>query len=76
MKRMELLSVNMLYLWQKKFRNEDNLMVIREYTKKDELEWLRCRVLSFLDCSYYNDVLTQRETYENDAICLVAEALA
>lgn len=48
-------------------------MVIREYTKKDELEWLRCRVLSFLDCSYYNDVLTQRETYENDAICLVAE---
>lgn len=48
-------------------------MVIREYAKKDELEWLRCRVLSFLDCSYYNDVLTQRETYENDAICLVAE---
>ena len=26
-------------------------MVIREYTKSDELEWLRCRVLSFLDCS-------------------------
>ncbi len=48
-------------------------MVIREYTKKDELGWLRCRVLSFLDCSYYNDVLTQREIYENDSICLVAE---
>ncbi len=48
-------------------------MVIREYTKSDELEWLRCRVLSFLDCSYYNDVLTHREIYENDSICLVAE---
>ena len=48
-------------------------MVIREYTKNDELEWLRCRVLSFLDCSYYNDVLTHREIYENDSICLVAE---
>lgn len=48
-------------------------MIIREYTKSDELEWLRCRVLSFLDCSYYNDVLTHREIYENDSICLVAE---
>lgn len=48
-------------------------MVIREYTNSDELEWLRCRVISFLDCSYYNDVLTQREIYENESICLVAE---
>ena len=48
-------------------------MIIREYTKDNELAWLRCRVLSFLDCSYSNDVLTRRESYENDAICLVAE---
>ena len=48
-------------------------MVIREYTNNDELGWLRCRVLSFLDCSYYNDVITQREIYENESICLVAE---
>lgn len=48
-------------------------MLIREYMNSDELEWLRCRVLSFLDCSYYNDVLTQREIYENESICLVAE---
>lgn len=48
-------------------------MRIREYVDSDELEWLRCRVLSFLDCSYYNDVLTHREKYEHDAICLVAE---
>lgn len=26
-----------------------------------------------MDCSYFNDVLTKRETYENNAICLVAE---
>ena len=48
-------------------------MVIREYSKSDEPEWLKCRVLSFLDCSYYNDVLTHREIYENDSVCLVAE---
>lgn len=48
-------------------------MILREYKDSDELEWLRCRVLSFLDCSYYNDVLTHREKYENNAICLVAE---
>ena len=44
-------------------------MVIRAYTDGDEREWLRCRVLSFLDCSYYNDVLTSRQQYENDAVC-------
>lgn len=48
-------------------------MIIREYTKEDELEWLRCRVLSFLDCSYYNEVLTKRECHENASLCLVAE---
>lgn len=47
-------------------------IVIRDYKAQDEQGWLRCRVLSFLDCSYYNDVLTKREVYENDAICLVA----
>ena len=26
-----------------------------------------------MGCSYYNDVLTRREQYENDSICLVAE---
>lgn len=48
-------------------------MTIREYRDTDESEWLRCRVVSFLDCSYYNDVLTRREKYENDSVCLVAE---
>ena len=48
-------------------------MIIRKYAESDERDWLRCRVISFLDCSYYNDVFTKRELYENDSICLVAE---
>lgn len=48
-------------------------MIIRDYAAQDELNWLRCRALSFLDCSYFNDVLTKREKYENDSVCLVAE---
>ena len=48
-------------------------MQIRAYEVNDEVEWLKCRVLSFLDTSYYNDVLTKREVYSNEAICLVAE---
>lgn len=48
-------------------------MIIRDYMESDAEGWLRCRVVSFLDCSYYNDVLTRRERYENDAVCLVAE---
>lgn len=49
-------------------------MVIRDYSESDEKEWLYCRVVSFLDCSYYNDVKTRKETYEHPSICLVAEA--
>lgn len=48
-------------------------MKIRDYAAQDELNWIRCRVLSFLDCSYFNDIMTERERYENDSICLVAE---
>ncbi|MBE6908031.1 MAG: GNAT family N-acetyltransferase [Ruminococcaceae bacterium] len=47
-------------------------MIVREYCAADKREWLRCRVVSFLDCSYYNDVVTKKEPYENDAVCLVA----
>ncbi|BBF42491.1 acetyltransferase, GNAT family [Lachnospiraceae bacterium KM106-2] len=47
-------------------------MEIRDYTEEDEQEWIRCRVVSFLDCSYFNDVKREKETYEKEAICLVA----
>ena len=29
---------------------------VREYSKSDETSWLRCRVLGFLDTSYFDDV--------------------
>ncbi|WP_250130156.1 hypothetical protein [Jeotgalicoccus sp. WY2] len=31
-------------------------MEIRNYEEKDEKGWVRCRVLSFLDTAYYDDV--------------------
>ncbi|WP_411678459.1 GNAT family N-acetyltransferase, partial [Caproicibacter sp.] len=48
-------------------------MIIRTYNDADEQGWLFCRVLSFLDCSYYNDVKTAKEKYDHPSICLVAE---
>ncbi|GAA0783029.1 GNAT family N-acetyltransferase [Hathewaya limosa] len=48
-------------------------MKIREYKKTDELQWVRCRVLSFLDSAYFDDVLREKEHYENPSIELVAE---
>ena len=48
-------------------------MIIRDYTNSDERGWLACRVVAFLDCSYYNDVKTEKETYLQPSVCLVAE---
>ena len=48
-------------------------MRIRRYTKLDEEQWLRCRVISFLDCSYWNDVKTKKEEYTYEGISLIAE---
>ncbi len=48
-------------------------MVIRKYRDADEREWLRCRVVAFLDCSYCNDVKTEKERYEHPSVSLVAE---
>ncbi|WP_274307271.1 GNAT family N-acetyltransferase [Solibacillus daqui] len=48
-------------------------MIIRNYTEKDEQGWLRCRILSFLNTAYFDNVLQLKETYKNAAIELVAE---
>lgn len=45
---------------------------IRPYIPADEQAWLRCRVLAFLDSAYYDNVLREKEHYENPAIELVA----
>ncbi|TDQ36599.1 GNAT family N-acetyltransferase [Aureibacillus halotolerans] len=47
-------------------------MQIRPYQKEDEQGWLRCRVVSFLNTAYYDNVLREKETYANDSIELVA----
>ncbi|WP_231688000.1 GNAT family N-acetyltransferase [Bacillus sp. FJAT-18017] len=47
-------------------------MEIRKYRQEDEVGWVRCRTLSFLDTAYYDNVLKEKEKYENPAIELVA----
>lgn len=46
-------------------------MEIREYKNEDEKSWIRCRVLSFLDSSFYDDVQNFREEYDNPVIQIV-----
>ncbi len=48
-------------------------MKIRCYEPKDEIGWLRCRVLSFLDTAYFDHVLREKEKYLHPSIELVAE---
>ena len=45
---------------------------VRDYDPGDEVQWVRCRVVSFLDCAYYDDVAREKPTYDNPAIELVA----
>jgi len=47
-------------------------MEIREYNPCDESGWVRCRVLSFLDTAYFDNVLKEKEKYDNPSIELVA----
>lgn len=47
---------------------------IREYAPTDEQDWLRCRVLGFLNTAYFDDVLTEKPTYGGLAIQLVADS--
>ena len=46
---------------------------IRPYQTGDEIGWLRCRVLAFLDTAYFDNVLREKEQYQHPAIELVAE---
>ena len=46
---------------------------VRSYRESDERDWVVCRVLSFLDSAFFDDVRTAKETYPNPAIELVAE---
>ena len=48
-------------------------MKIRDYQDSDEKQWLFCRNVSLMDTAYYDDIYTEKEKYENDAIELIAE---
>jgi ribosomal protein S18 acetylase RimI-like enzyme len=45
---------------------------IRPYEPSDERAWLVCRVLSFLDSAFFDDVRQAKEHYQHPAIELVA----
>jgi ribosomal protein S18 acetylase RimI-like enzyme len=47
-------------------------MEIKEYRPEYEQGGVRCRVLSFLDTAYFDNVLQAKEQYEHPAIELVA----
>lgn len=48
-------------------------MVIREYRDEDERGWIYCRLISFLETSYFDDVKRKKELYENSSLSIVAE---
>jgi ribosomal protein S18 acetylase RimI-like enzyme len=48
-------------------------VLIRAYQDQDERGWVVCRVLSFLDSAFYDDVRQAKEHYERHAIELVAD---
>lgn len=45
---------------------------IRRYDAADEPDWLRCRLLSFFESSYYDDVHTSKTVFSHPAVELVA----
>ncbi len=49
-------------------------LMIRPYERRDEKAWLECRVLSFLQTAYFDDVLQSKPHYDNPSIELVAES--
>ncbi len=51
----------------------DAPVTIRAYRDHDERGWVVCRVLSFLDSAFFDDVRRSKEHYAHPAIELVAE---
>ena len=49
------------------------MVTIRPYEPRDEVGWVRCRVLSFLGSAFWDAVERAKERYEHPAIELVAE---
>ena len=48
-------------------------LIIRPYNSSDEENWLKCRLVSFHDSAYYDDVYTKKPIFDNPSLELVAE---
>lgn len=48
------------------------MIEIKDYSEEYEKQWLRCRVLAFLDTAYFDNVLREKEIYENPSLSLIA----
>ena len=50
-----------------------NDLIFRPYNSSDEESWLKCRLVSFHDSAYYDDVYTKKPIFNNSSLELVAE---
>ena len=48
-------------------------LIIRKYNVSEEESWLKCRLISFHDSAYYDDVYTKKPIFNNSSLELVAE---
>tara|TARA_A100001234_G_scaffold193502_1_gene181287 strand:- start:10 stop:603 length:594 start_codon:yes stop_codon:yes gene_type:complete len=48
-------------------------LIIRPYDTSDEENWLKCRLVSFHNSAYYDDVYIKKPTFDNPSLELVAE---
>ena len=48
-------------------------LIIKPYNPTNEKNWLKCRLLSFYDSAYYDDVYTSKPIFNNLSLELVAE---
>ena len=48
-------------------------LIIRPYDISDEENWLKCRLVSFHNSAYYDDVYIKKPTFDNPSLELVAE---
>ena len=48
-------------------------LIIRPYNSSDQESWLKCRLVSFHDSAYYDDVYTKKPIFDNPSLELVAE---
>ena len=48
-------------------------LIIRPYNSSDQENWLKCRLVSFHDSAYYDDVYTTKPVFDNLSLELVAE---